>query len=177
MSVPSAPSAFAAIADPPLAIGDIQGCQACLERLLEVAGADGRGRLWLTGDLVNRGPDSLGTLRWAMQAGDRVVTVLGNHDLHLLAVAAGVRCEHRSDTLAPILQAPDRDALIDWVRSRPLAWLEQGHLLVHAVSCRSGRRSRPSRSLLKCRRCCRAPTGSISFTRCTATNRRAGTTG
>jgi bis(5'-nucleosyl)-tetraphosphatase (symmetrical) len=117
---------------PVLAIGDIQGCQGCLERLLQAAGADAQGRLWLTGDLVNRGPQSLQTLRWAAAAGDRVVTVLGNHDLHLLAVAAGIRRAHRTDTLDPILQAPDREALLAWLRHRPLAWLEHGHLLVHA---------------------------------------------
>jgi bis(5'-nucleosyl)-tetraphosphatase (symmetrical) len=115
-----------------LAIGDVQGCQSCLQRLLADAGEDGSGRLWLTGDLVNRGPESLATLRWAMATGDRLVTVLGNHDLHLLAVAAGVHRPYRSDTLDAILAAADRDALLDWLRQRPLAVFEHGHLLVHA---------------------------------------------
>lgn len=115
-----------------LAIGDIQGCRDCLERLLQACGGDAHGPLWFTGDLVNRGPDSLGTLRWAMDAGDRLVTVLGNHDLHLLAVAAGIRRPHRSDTLDAVLAAPDRDALIDWLRRQPLAVLRDGHLMVHA---------------------------------------------
>lgn len=112
------------------AIGDLQGC---LDSLLALeARLPAKARLWLTGDLVNRGPRSLDSLRWAMAQGDRVVTVLGNHDLHLLAVAAGIRKAHRSDTLADILAAPDRDALIDWVRSRPLAHFEAGWLMVHA---------------------------------------------
>jgi bis(5'-nucleosyl)-tetraphosphatase (symmetrical) len=112
------------------AIGDLQGC---LDSLLELQSRlPANARLWLTGDLVNRGPRSLDSLRWAIAQGDRLVTVLGNHDLHLLAVATGIRKAHRTDTLADILAAPDRDALIDWVRSRPLAHFDQGWLLVHA---------------------------------------------
>lgn len=106
----------------PIAIGDLQGCFDCLERLLAEIEAQAPGsRLWFTGDLVNRGPRSLQTLRWARQHHERLVTVLGNHDLHLLAVAAGIRGQHRSDTLADILAAPDRDDLIDWLRRQPLA--------------------------------------------------------
>ncbi|HVL57812.1 MAG TPA: symmetrical bis(5'-nucleosyl)-tetraphosphatase [Burkholderiaceae bacterium] len=120
------------------AIGDPQGCLDSLQALvgrLERSAADAgmaAPRLWLTGDLVNRGPRSLATLRWAIGQGERVVTVLGNHDLHLLAVAAGARPAHRRDTLHDVLAAPDRDALIEWLRQRPIAHLEQGHLLVHA---------------------------------------------
>jgi bis(5'-nucleosyl)-tetraphosphatase (symmetrical) len=88
------------------------------------------------GDLINRGPDSLATLRHVrklcMASGGLIDSVLGNHDLHLLAVAYGIRPEHKSDTLADILHAPDRDELIDWVRRRPLAIRVQGHVLVHA---------------------------------------------
>ena len=118
----------------PVAIGDVQGCFDCLEALVaRIDAASGRpARLWLTGDLVNRGPKSLETLRWAMANEARLVTVLGNHDLHLLAVAAGIRPAHRSDTLAEILAAPDAGELIDWLRRRPLAHLEHGHLMVHA---------------------------------------------
>lgn len=112
------------------AIGDVQGCLDSLLALLGELPADAR--LWLTGDLVNRGPRSLDTLRWAIDQGDRIVTVLGNHDLHLLAVAAGIRRAHRTDTLDDILGASDRDALIDWVRTRPLAHFENGWLMVHA---------------------------------------------
>jgi bis(5'-nucleosyl)-tetraphosphatase (symmetrical) len=112
------------------AIGDLQGC---LDSLLELDARLPQGaRLWLTGDIVNRGPRSLASLRWAIAQGDRVVTVLGNHDLHLLAVAAGIRRAHRTDTLDEILAAPDRQALIDWVRTRPLAYHAEGWLMVHA---------------------------------------------
>jgi bis(5'-nucleosyl)-tetraphosphatase (symmetrical) len=111
-------------------VGDLQGCLDSLLQLAATLPADAR--LWLTGDLVNRGPRSADSLRWAMAQGDRLVTVLGNHDLHLLAVAAGIRKPHRDDTLDDILAAPDRDALIDWLRARPLAHFEQGWLMVHA---------------------------------------------
>lgn len=89
-------------------------------------------RLLFVGDLVNRGPESLETLRTIRALGDRAKAVLGNHDLHLLAVARGIHKLHRSDTLTDILNAPDRDELIDWLRHRPLALLENGHLVVHA---------------------------------------------
>src|SRR5206468_3408394 len=89
------------------AIGDIQGCHDEFCELLALIGFSPRNdRLWLTGDLVNRGPDSLGVLREVKALGDAAVTVLGNHDLHLLVVAAGHRRAHRDDTLAPILEAP-----------------------------------------------------------------------
>ena len=84
------------------------------------------------GDLVNRGPASLETLRFVRDLGSSAITVLGNHDLHLLAVAEGVRRAHRSDTLDGILAAPDRVELLHWVRSRPLALQVEGWLLVHA---------------------------------------------
>jgi len=115
------------------AIGDIQGCMTSLERLLERIGFDPvEDRLWLVGDLVNRGPRSLDVLRWARALGDRVVCVLGNHDLHLLARAAGVAGAKKRDTLDAVLAAPDRDELIDWLRRRPLVHVEDGYLLVHA---------------------------------------------
>jgi len=112
------------------AIGDLQGCLDSLLCLLPQLPA--HARLWMPGDLVNRGPRSLDSLRWAIAQGERLVAVLGNHDLHLLAVAAGIRRAHRTDTLDDILGAPDCDALIDWVRSRPLAHFERGWLMVHA---------------------------------------------
>lgn len=115
-----------------LAIGDLQGCAGALDALLDLAGPARDEAVWLAGDLVNRGPDSLGALRRARGLDARATCVLGNHDLHLLAVAAGARPAHRQDTLDPILQAPDRDELLDWLRARPLAHLEDGHLLVHA---------------------------------------------
>ena len=111
-------------------IGDIQGCRDSLERLL--AQLPPRARLIFVGDLVNRGPDSLGALRLVRSLGDRALALLGNHDLHLLATAAGIRPQHDDDTLADILAAPDRDLLLDWLRTRPLAHVESGALFVHA---------------------------------------------
>ncbi|MGB7480521.1 MAG: symmetrical bis(5'-nucleosyl)-tetraphosphatase [Burkholderiaceae bacterium] len=118
---------------PTYAIGDLQGCHASLQALLErIEAADPGARLWFAGDLVNRGPQSLATLRQVMALGTRATVVLGNHDLHLLAVAHGIRGLHRSDTMAEILAAPDRDELLDWLRHQPLAHWADGHLLVHA---------------------------------------------
>jgi bis(5'-nucleosyl)-tetraphosphatase (symmetrical) len=115
------------------AIGDIQGCHAEFCELLTLIGfSPGNDRLWLTGDLVNRGPDSLGVVREVMSLGDAAVTVLGNHDLHLLTVAAGYRNAHRDDTLAPILDAHDRDELLEWLALRPLAVSSEDLLMVHA---------------------------------------------
>ena len=117
------------------AIGDVQGCYQPLLRLLETLRFDpALDRLWFAGDLVNRGPESLDVLRFVRGLGSRAITVLGNHDLHLLAVAEGVRKPMRKDSLSAILEAPDRDELIEWLRRQPLAHREDGfaHLLVHA---------------------------------------------
>jgi bis(5'-nucleosyl)-tetraphosphatase (symmetrical) len=111
-------------------VGDLQGCGAELDALLVHARPDER--IVFLGDLVNRGPRSLATLRRVRALGNRAVALLGNHDLHLLAAAAGLRPLHRDDTLADILEAPDAAALIDWVRHRPLAHREAGALFVHA---------------------------------------------
>lgn len=115
------------------AIGDLQGCRSKLTELLDrIHAVCATPRLIFVGDLVNRGPESLATLREVRALGDTANVVLGNHDLHLLAVANGIRKPHRSDTLDDILNAPDRDELLDWLRRRPLALFENGHLLVHA---------------------------------------------
>jgi bis(5'-nucleosyl)-tetraphosphatase (symmetrical) len=115
------------------AIGDIQGCHAELCQLLDLVGFSPRSdRLWLVGDLVNRGPGSLAVLREVKALGAAAVTVLGNHDFHLLTVAAGHARAHRRDTIAPILEAPDREELLAWVRSWPLVVVEGDRLLVHA---------------------------------------------
>jgi bis(5'-nucleosyl)-tetraphosphatase (symmetrical) len=107
---------------PTYVIGDLQGCAASFDALLAHVGFDtSRDRVWLVGDVVNRGPDSLGTLRRVIALGDAAIVVLGNHDLHLLAVAAGVRREGKGDTIADILAAADRTALLDWLRARPIA--------------------------------------------------------
>ncbi|NUA25416.1 symmetrical bis(5'-nucleosyl)-tetraphosphatase [Cupriavidus basilensis] len=113
------------------AVGDLQGCAGSLEELvLQHLPADSQ--LRFVGDLVNRGPASARTLRTVRQLGKRAESVLGNHDIHLLAVAAGVRKSGRSDTLSDILEAPDCDELLTWLRYRPLALYENGFLLVHA---------------------------------------------
>ena len=115
------------------AIGDIQGCFTTLTRLLRKIEFDSQhDRLWLVGDLVNRGSGSLEVLRWAKGLGDRVTVVLGNHDFHLLAVAEGIRAAKARDTLEGVLGAPDREELLDWLRSRPLVHSEDSTLLVHA---------------------------------------------
>ncbi|MHB1753612.1 MAG: symmetrical bis(5'-nucleosyl)-tetraphosphatase [Acidiferrobacter sp.] len=116
------------------AIGDLQGCLRSLKALLgHIRYQDGVDRLWFTGDLVNRGPDSLETLRFLRTLTDPVV-VLGNHDLHLLGVACGVRRVGEDDTLATILQASDRVELLDWLRKQPLLYYDAGHdvAMVHA---------------------------------------------
>ncbi|MCE8016305.1 symmetrical bis(5'-nucleosyl)-tetraphosphatase [Halomonas sp. MCCC 1A17488] len=103
------------------AVGDLQGCHAEFVELLERIDFDpARDRLWLAGDLVNRGPESLACLREVRALGDAASTVLGNHDLHLLAVARGGARLNRKDTLDEILSAPDREPLLDWLQSRPL---------------------------------------------------------
>lgn len=114
-------------------IGDLQGCCDALARLLEkIDFSPSRDRIYLLGDLVNRGPDSLTTLRRLQSLGDSAQCLLGNHDLHLLAMAAGVRAPHKGDTLDAILQAPDREALLAWMRQQRLAIHAQGWLMVHA---------------------------------------------
>jgi bis(5'-nucleosyl)-tetraphosphatase (symmetrical) len=116
-----------------LAIGDVQGCYDQLMRLLERADYDERRDvLWFVGDLVNRGPQSALTLRFARRLGSRQVTVLGNHDLTLLAVAAGIKKPHRGDTFDEILGASDRDELVDWLRRQKMMHAEGGHAMVHA---------------------------------------------
>lgn len=114
----------------PFAIGDLQGCAPSLAPLLAKLPADAP--LRFVGDLVNRGPASLETLRMVRSMGGRARTVLGNHDIHLLAVAAGVRRKGKSDSLDEILAAPDCDDLLTWLRHQPLAILEDGFLIVHA---------------------------------------------
>ena len=115
------------------AIGDLQGCHDEFVQLLSLIGFDPAiDRLWLVGDLVNRGPGSLACLREVKALGDAARVVLGNHDLHLLTVAAGHRKPHRSDTIDDVLAAPDRRALIDWLMARPLVVREDELMMVHA---------------------------------------------
>lgn len=117
------------------AIGDIQGCYDDLRRLLDRLAFDPlRDKLWLVGDLVNRGPDSVQVLRFVKGLGQQAVTVLGNHDLHLLAVVAGNPRHARKSNLHGVLEAPDRDELMHWLRHRPLLHRDTklGFTLVHA---------------------------------------------
>lgn len=118
------------------AIGDIQGCHDQLMQLLEQIRFDPEHDvLWFAGDLVNRGPDSLEVLRFVKGLGDRAVTVLGNHDLHLLAVWQDKHHHFKSnDTLLPIIEAPDRDELCDWLRHQPLLHHDAalGYTMIHA---------------------------------------------
>jgi bis(5'-nucleosyl)-tetraphosphatase (symmetrical) len=114
-------------------VGDLQGCCDPLERLLQTLDfSPSRDHIFFLGDLVNRGPNSLGVLRRLRELGGAATCLLGNHDLHLLALANGVRKPNRSDTLGLILQAPDRDEWLNWLRHRPLAVYSHGWLMVHA---------------------------------------------
>ena len=118
-------------------IGDVQGCDEPLGRLLgKIAFSPSRDTLYLLGDLVNRGPDSAGVLRRLMALAGAAQCLLGNHDMHLLACAQGVRKPHGGDTIQDVLEAPEREAMLHWLRQQPLALLEtfngKPHLLVHA---------------------------------------------
>jgi len=115
------------------AIGDIQGCYDDLLRLLDtISFNEHTDQLWFAGDLVNRGPKSLETLRFVKSLGTAAVTVLGNHDLHLLAASCAHQLSNKKDSLLPVLEAPDRDELIDWLRYRPLFHYNDEFCLLHA---------------------------------------------
>ena len=117
------------------AIGDVQGCFDELMSLVDKISFNPKSdQLWFVGDLVNRGPKSLETLRWVKSLGDKAVTVLGNHDLHLLAAFAGLKQIKETSSLLPVLEADDAKELIDWLRHRPLMHYESklGIAMVHA---------------------------------------------
>jgi len=117
------------------AVGDVQGCYRSLRALLERIGFEPRSdELWFVGDLVNRGPNSLEVLRFIRSLGERAITVLGNHDLHLLAVREEPTRARRGDTLSPVLAAPDCDLLVDWLATRPLLHRDEatGFVMTHA---------------------------------------------
>ncbi len=121
---------------PTFAVGDLQGCFDELQGLLALIQFDpNQDTLWCVGDLVNRGPKSLETLRFLKAMGSRVKVVLGNHDLHLLAVYYGVKISYPDDTLQDILTAPDREELITWLRAQPLIHSGEGYVMVHAGVC------------------------------------------
>jgi bis(5'-nucleosyl)-tetraphosphatase (symmetrical) len=115
------------------AIGDVQGCYTALVALLDRVGfSASRDRLWFVGDLVNRGPQSLEVLRFVRDLGERAIVVLGNHDLHLLTSAAGLARRRDDDTLDDVTSAADADALLEWLRFRPMAHAEDEYFMVHA---------------------------------------------
>lgn len=116
------------------AIGDLQGCHRTFMALLNrIDFTPGRDRLWLAGDLINRGPDSLGVLRWCYEHQQDIEVVLGNHDLHFLAVAYGAMpFRKEKDTFGDILAAPDCDRLTDWLRRQPLMQADEGWIMTHA---------------------------------------------
>ena len=117
------------------AIGDIQGCFKPFQCLLDkIKFKPGRDKLWLAGDLVNRGPDSLSVLRFCYDHKEHIVNVLGNHDLHILAVAYGARNRHKNDTFDDVLNAPDRESLLNWLRACPLLFDDpkSGFTITHA---------------------------------------------
>src|SRR5512134_559719 len=114
------------------AIGDVQGCFDELQQLLRKAGFGETDRLWFVGDLVNRGPKSLEVLRFVRALGDRAVTVLGNHDLHLIAQYEGIERPRADDTFRDVLEAGDAADLVGWVRRQPMMHAEAGYAMVHA---------------------------------------------
>lgn len=115
------------------AIGDIQGCYHAFQALLtKIEFNPSHDQLWLVGDLINRGGGSLEVLRWCYEHQDSLKIVLGNHDLHAIAVAHGFASPHRSDTLEPLLEAADRDMLLNWLRHQHLIYQEDDYLMVHA---------------------------------------------
>jgi bis(5'-nucleosyl)-tetraphosphatase (symmetrical) len=118
---------------PTYAIGDVQGCFDELQQLLARFGfRKGRDRLWFVGDLVNRGPKSLETLRSVRELGDGAIVVLGNHDLHLVTQHEGLERTRKDDTFDDVLRASDRKELVDWLRTRPMMHVEGGWAMVHA---------------------------------------------
>ena len=116
------------------AIGDVQGCFDELQQLLARIGFDpARDRLWFVGDLVNRGPKSLEVLRFVRELGPAAVSVLGNHDLHLVCQHEGIEQPRKDDTLHDVLRAPDADELVDWLRAQPMLHAEGRYAMVHAA--------------------------------------------
>ena len=114
-------------------VGDIQGCLSSLKCVLKkISFNTDKDVLWSVGDIVNRGPKSLKTLKYLYERRDNLVMVLGNHDLHLLAISAGVRKPNQKDTLNKILNSPDRECMLNWLRKRPLIHNEYNHTMVHA---------------------------------------------
>lgn len=153
-------------------IGDVHGCYDELVALLhQVDFNSQKDTLWLTGDLVARGPGSLDVLRYVKSLGDSVRLVLGNHDLHLLAVFAGISRNKPKDRVTSLLEAPDADELLNWLRRQPLLQVDEEKKLVmaHAGITHSGTCRRQKTVLAMLKPCCRATHIPSSLMRCTAT--------
>lgn len=160
-------------------IGDVHGCYDELIALLAQVEFDPRSdTLWLTGDLVARGPGSLEVLRYVKSLGDSVRLVLGNHDLHLLAVFAGISRNKPKDRLKSLLEAPDADELLNWLRRQPLLQVDEEKKLVmaHAGITPSGIWRPPSSARAMLKRCSPATPTLSSSMPCTATCRITGAT-
>src|SRR5438552_5923745 len=114
------------------AIGDVQGCYDELQALLADFAFGKDDRLWFVGDLVNRGPKSLEVLRFVRSLEERAITVLGNHDLHLVTQFEGFERPRSDDTFSDVLSAPDARSLVDWLRVRPMMHIDERHAMVHA---------------------------------------------
>ena len=114
------------------AIGDVQGCFDELKELLKACGYGKSDRLWFVGDLVNRGPKSLDVLRFVRDLGNRAVVVLGNHDLHLVTQHEGFERKRKDDTFVDVMEAADADELVEWLRTRPMMHVAEGHAMLHA---------------------------------------------
>lgn len=114
------------------AIGDVQGCFDELRQLLRKTGFGKQDRLWFVGDLVNRGPKSLEVLRFVRELGDRAATVLGNHDLHLIAQFEGCEGPNKMDSFRDVLESPHAAELVAWLRRRPMMHTEDSYAMVHA---------------------------------------------
>ncbi len=115
------------------AIGDIQGCFSHFKNLLSIINFNShKDRLWLVGDIVNRGPESLKTLKYIKNLGKSVTMVLGNHDIHLIKLAGGNENQKNGDTLSETLASPDIQEIIDWLRKKPLFHYEEDYAMVHA---------------------------------------------
>jgi bis(5'-nucleosyl)-tetraphosphatase (symmetrical) len=145
------------------AIGDVHGCYRSLRRLLARRTIGANDRLWFVGDLVNRGPRSLETLRFVADLGERAAVVLGNHDLHLLSVAAGAARSRGSDTLGPLLAARDRDELLRFLSSRPLLLVEGETVLVHGGLLAGWTRAAAARRARRAERALRDPGAAFPY--------------
>ena len=157
------------------AVGDVQGCFDELEALLQRIRFSSSDRLWFVGDLVNRGPKSLDVLRFVRGLGPRAVTVLGNHDLHLIAQFEGIERARKDDTFRDVLDAPDASELVAWLRQQPMMHAEGAYAMVHAGLLPQWTLERAQSSVRKWNARCRRRTTATFSSTCTAASRTGGT--